>query len=728
MHGIVVHHTGEPAGGAVVSCGEVVTVTGSDGRFDIPRPARSGVIVLSRPSGHTADPWWHPVPDDDDVELLFVLRPQSQSLPYRFVHMTDTHLTTRRVLAGRVPGLYEEGSLPEEFGEFLSRIPGRVPDAQSVMITGDLVDHGLDEEFDALIGTLAGSPLPTYSIPGNHDHMDGVHRRVITRTGYLTNAGDPGRYERRVGPRYYSFTVANLHVVALDWHSYELGIDDDIQNAWLRADLSAIERGAPYIVLAHDQPDSAILDELPWPPVATFSGHWHTSRVVEVDGTLHVNSPPSLFAGLDHSPPAYRVVTWDGRGGVTLSTRAVLGDDRPPMLPDARASTFAPSAVRSYDPAIRWQARSSGAGHRQPAAIHQDLVVIGGQIEDAPSGRIEAFDLVEGELRWRADTRAAVKCTPAVTRNLVVVTDVSGDLTAVDRGTGECRWQVPSPDPYRRFVWGTPVVAGDLVYYGTPSDLRAVDLATGELVWQRTDLAPHHNLLNHAAPLVVGDLLVIGFWPTPDHPMALDARTGGDVWTRTSAAPSSVQSVSTRLLVLGTATYDHVRDLVVLPAHSHTIAVDRADGTLRWRASHPGGFNPATPLVTERGYAIAISGHGIRMLDPDTGDTIWDTPIRGAAPFPMASYSKTPHPTFAPPVMGGTDLLVPGLDGTIRRIDLGGQVVGVTSLRSPIAAPLTVRAGHAVAVATDGSVLGLAVDELARRHPAGSERRVPQPR
>src|SRR5438094_3375805 len=39
----------------------------------------------------------------------------------------------------------------------------------------------------------------------------------------------------------------------------------------------------------------SILDGLPRAPLATFSGHRHVSRVVEVDGTLHVNTPTPLL-------------------------------------------------------------------------------------------------------------------------------------------------------------------------------------------------------------------------------------------------------------------------------------------------------------------------------------------------------------------------------------------------------------------------------------------------
>lgn len=722
MRGIVEYGTGLPAHGIAVATGGVVVTTGPDGRFVLPRqPEWGNFVVLSRPPGYTANPWWHPVPDDknapgdDDIELRFVLLPETQQLPYQFVHMTDPHMTTPEVVAsgGHGSGLYKEGSLPDQFTAFLASIPTRAPGARSVMITGDLVDHGLEEEFEALTDVLLTSPLPTHVIPGNHDHMDGVHRRVISRNNYLTNAGDPRGYERRVGPRFYSFTIADLHVVALDWHSHEIGVDHKVQNDWVRADLGALAAGSPYIILCHDQPGHSILDSLPWAPVATFSGHWHTSRVVDVDGTLHVNTPTSLFAGLDYSPPAYRVVTWDGEH-ITLETRTVTEYQDTKALPDVRTATFAPATVHSADPAIVWRASSSGAGHRQPVRVDGDIVLVGSQIEDSPTGRVEAFDLNTGALRWRRVTGSAVKTTPAVDHDLVVAAEVSGALIALDRDTGEPRWQLESPDPYRRFTWGTPVIADGIVYYGAPSDLRAADVRTGQLIWQRTDLAPHHNLLNHAAPLIVGDRLVIGFWPTPTNPIALDIRTGEDVWHRDPIGPATPLAVLKRLLVMGTATYDADRDQVVMPAHGQTIAVDREDGTIRWQAPHPGGFNPATPLITPHGYAIAISGLGLRMIDPKTGESLWTTEISGAAPFPMASYTKTPHPTLAPPILDDGELLIPGLDGVIRRFDLGGSERGTTRVSSPIAAPLTLSGLRAIAVATDGTIIAFDTERVAR--------------
>ena len=718
MRGNITYSGGNPAAGITVTNGLQVTTTDAAGDYELPQ--EGSFVVITRPNDFTASPWWMPTPADNDTTVDFELTPAPQTLPYDFVHLTDTHMSLPRD-PGVAPelsfGLYSEGSLPAQISDFLARLSEYAPAAQSIFVTGDLVDHGLAGEFEAYLDVMAASPVPVHLIPGNHDHMNGHHGSMISRNNYLTNTGTPELYEHYLGPRWYSFDVAGLHVVTLDWHTHELGLDHETQNDWVKADLAQLKFGSPWILLFHDQPNFSIVDELPWLPKAAFSGHWHTSRVVDVDGTLHVNSPTSFFAGLDYSPPAYRVVTWDG-SAITMKTHTLLSVDAPDALGDVSTSTFAASSSVSTGDAVIWRTELSGAGHRQRASVDGTLVFAGAQIEDRAAGAVEAFDLDSGELLWRTATGSAVKATPAPAGDVVIAAEVSGDLTALDRETGVEVWMVPSSDPLRRFAWGSPTVAGDLVYLGDQSDVRAIDTRTGEVVWRRTDLSPHHNLVNHSAPLIVGDLLVMGFWPTPEHPIGLNALTGESVWQRANPTGNELFKSLKRLLIMGTATYDANTDTVLMPAFGNTTNIDRATGQTIWTQPHHGAFSPVTPVVTRAGYVVTVSGHGLRMLDRATGSTLWDLPITGDAPFPMASYTKTPHPVIAPPLLvstpnGSDQLLLPGLDGVVRRITLDGELVGATQLASPIAAGL-VRAGdRVIAVGTDGNVLALSIETLA---------------
>ncbi|WP_460945769.1 outer membrane protein assembly factor BamB family protein [Okibacterium endophyticum] len=698
---------GEPCVGIPVSNGREVVATDADGSFALADEGR--FVVVSRPDGFAAEPWWVPATDN---EIHFTLVPEHQPLPYEFVHLTDTHVTIAPGEPGREQvdraslGMGIEGSYPHQLTDFLARLDQLAPGARSVMITGDLVDHGLPVEYEAYQRALSASPVPVHLIPGNHDHMNGAHGFVLSRNNYLTNEGTTENYERFIGPRWYSFTVAGLHVVAMDWHSHELGLDHEVQNEWMRNDLAMLPEGSPWILLFHDQANFSLLDHVPWLPIAAFSGHWHTSRVVEVDGTLHVNSPTTFFASLDYSPPAYRRVTWDGES-ISLATQTLLSTTPSPALGDVNRSTFAATPRTLSETNVVWHAQLSGAGHRQPVAVAGDLVLAGSQIEDHPAGTVEAFDLRTGEPAWRAATPSAVKTAPVVFGDLVIAAEVSGDVAAWDLKTGAPRWRVPSSDPLRRFGWGAPTLAAGRVYVGDQADLRCLDAATGEVLWRRTDLSPHHNLVHHAAPLIVDGLLVMGFWPTPSSPIGIDAATGKAIWS-TSDEPDEAEEQTfmsaKQLLVMGTASYDPEADAVVMPRFAGTASVRRDSGELLWNVDHPGRFSPATPLVTPGGYVATVAGHGIRMLDSETGETAWELTITGDAPFPMSSYAKLPHPVIAAPLLVDDTLLLPGLDGTIRRIGLDGLETGRAQLSAPIAAPLTEAGGLLLAVGVDGGI------------------------
>lgn len=116
------------------------------------------------------------------------------------------------------------------------------PDA--VIVTGDLVDAGLPEEYGLLAEILAPLDLPLFLMPGNHD-LRAPLRAAFPRHGYLGIAGA------------IRFTVEAfaLRIVALDslveGQPYgELGPD---QLAWLDRTL-AEQPDRPTVVAVHHPP------------------------------------------------------------------------------------------------------------------------------------------------------------------------------------------------------------------------------------------------------------------------------------------------------------------------------------------------------------------------------------------------------------------------------------------------------------------------------------------
>lgn len=708
MQGTVCAHDGTPMPDVVVTNGRTSVRTDADGHYNL--PDEGTFVTVCRPAGHTAEQWWHRAADGP---VDFVLTSVGQRLPFEFLHLTDTHLSDPDAPATprREKAMYPEGASRQQFDTLLASLPTLVPEAQAVFLTGDLVDEGTTSEYEALVQVLAASARPVYAIPGNHDHMDGGAGSVVSANNYLTNTGDPARYEHFLGPRWYSFDIPGLHVVTLDWHTHELGIDDELQEEWLRGDLALVPEDRPWILLFHDQPGADVLAAAPRPPLATFSGHWHTSRVIRTDATLHVNTPPAFFAGLDYSPAMLRRVTWDG-AQISLDSLTVEPGAVTTPAPDLVKATIGPARDTTSTAALRWVTPLGGASLRQSAAAAGADVLVGTQIEDEAAGGIDCVDLTTGDLRWSVATEAAVKTAPAVAGDLVVTADVTGAVHAHRRADGRHVWTTPSSDPLRRFAWGAPVIAGHRIIVGDQADLRCLDLATGDVLWRRTDIAPHHNLVSHAAPLVVDDLVVMGFWPSPQFPIGLDVSTGADRWAPPEADPDRSFAELKRLLVMGTAAHDAVAGTAVLPAYGLTLAVDLERGIRRWAAPHDGGYSASTPVVTEHGVVSTVVGSGLRLLDRHSGHTVWEALIDAPSPLPFQPYSKSDRAVLAPPTPVDGHLLLPGTDGLIRTFDACGRLVRTTEYGTPVAAALTDAGNAVVGVDVRGRVFALDKKEL----------------
>ena len=125
--------------------------------------------------------------------------------------------------------------------EHLNRLDPR-PDL--VLITGDLVDEGLEAEYASLRTLLAGLELPYLLMPGNHDDRERL-ALFFSEHAYL-----PAN-----GPKHYVIDQFPVRIVALDTtvpgdHHGEV---DEAGLAWLTTALEAA-RGAPTVVMMHHPP------------------------------------------------------------------------------------------------------------------------------------------------------------------------------------------------------------------------------------------------------------------------------------------------------------------------------------------------------------------------------------------------------------------------------------------------------------------------------------------
>jgi 3',5'-cyclic-AMP phosphodiesterase len=77
-------------------------------------------------------------------------------------HLSDPHITTGPLGGEPASGLQLA----------LARVLALDPRPDCVVITGDLIDHGRPDEYDALRDVVGAFPLPLHLITGNHDNRE----------------------------------------------------------------------------------------------------------------------------------------------------------------------------------------------------------------------------------------------------------------------------------------------------------------------------------------------------------------------------------------------------------------------------------------------------------------------------------------------------------------------------------------------------------------------------
>ena len=229
--------------GVAVSNQREVVQTAADGSYSLPRPAY-GIVFVSLPDGYAAvGNFWRSVSPSSNSPADFALTARAASGTFTFIHASDTHVSAQTL--GRLQQLR---AIAEKHR----------PDF--VLVTGDLVRDALrvgEEEargyYDLYTQEVPRFSMPVWSVPGNHE-IFGIERHLSLVSPKHPLYGK-GMYRQRLGPNYYSFTHGGVHFVGLDsvdiadlWY---YGHVDDVQLAWLKADLSHVPADTPVVTFNH---------------------------------------------------------------------------------------------------------------------------------------------------------------------------------------------------------------------------------------------------------------------------------------------------------------------------------------------------------------------------------------------------------------------------------------------------------------------------------------------
>ena len=106
--------------------------------------------------------------------------------------ITDPHVRPRGRLAYGV--IDTEAALRRA----VEAVAALVPQPDCVVVTGDLTDCGLAEEYEIVRDCLAALSMPVFVIPGNHDRRENLAAVLRARHPYLPAAGFQHYVRRRL--------------------------------------------------------------------------------------------------------------------------------------------------------------------------------------------------------------------------------------------------------------------------------------------------------------------------------------------------------------------------------------------------------------------------------------------------------------------------------------------------------------------------------------------------
>ncbi len=344
---------------------------------------------------------------------------------------------------------------------------------------------------------------------------------------------------------------------------------------------------------------------------------------------------------------------------------------------------------------------SIGQGDKRRARIITDPVVADGRVFTIDSaGRVSATS-TSGEALWsyslvplRDDASQALAGGLAANDGRLYVTSGFGTLTALDASTGQEIWT----QRLQATATGAPTVFGDLIYLvAGDSTAWAVEADDGRVRWQSDGLGDVGNVAGAAPPAVNNSHVVFSFGGGA---VQGAFRQGGlRLWSadivgaRKGFAITLVDDITGYPVIDGNTVY----------AGNHSgrvVALNLNSGERLWTVPH-GAMDPVWPAGNSI-YFVSDLNELVRV-SADDGTQIWAVDLPGYEPVRRPQRRRDSAYANYGPIMAGGRLIVASSDGVIRSFDPdSGELVSQTEIRGGATTRPVVANGTLYVVSTNG--------------------------
>jgi len=320
-------------------------------------------------------------------------------------------------------------------------------------------------------------------------------------------------------------------------------------------------------------------------------------------------------------------------------------------------------------------------GGLQPIGWSGAVVADGTLFLGSIEGRLIAVSIADGARQWSEPLTAsgstggfgcaaspagvAIYGTPAVAGDLVYIGGYNGKIYAFDSSSLQKRWVYP-PEGNLQPIVGGPVVASGKVYFGCyDSDdkvgkVYALNADTGVKVWESS---PAGGKI-WSTPVIDDETVYISSFDKKVY--ALDANTGEKKWEtfEVGGAIASTPLVYNNTVYFGS--FDR-----------YLYAVDVADGSLKWKSEvEAGSWFWAKPVIYNNTvYAPSLDGK-VYILDAESGHELIDAIDLG-------------NPVSSSPVLVDGSIIIASGEGRVYSLDTtNNQVKPLADVKEKIDAPL----------------------------------------
>lgn len=234
------------------------------------------------------------------------------------------------------------------------------------------------------------------------------------------------------------------------------------------------------------------------------------------------------------------------------------------------------------------------------------------------------------------------------------------------------RYPAPGELDYGNSPRATPTLTADHAYLlGALGDLHCVELLTGKVVWKR-QLVKEFQVTEKqvwgfaAAPLLIGNQLIINPGAKQASLVALDPLTGKTLW-QTAGAPAAFASFITRTTDQGTQLIGYDKESLG--------GWNAKTGERLWTCTPPHGddFNVPTPILWRDSLLVSTENNGTRLYEFDKAQKI--------VPEPRAQNDDLAPDTHTPVLVG--DRLY-GVWDELYCLDVNDKLRKISTFRDPV--------------------------------------------